>query len=670
MQLESKPLEEAYPQEESLRRQNAVLVGLARATFMAEGDLAAAIQGITKAAADTLGVERVSVWLYDETRAAIICRDLFERSLDRHVSGMRLEATTFPDYFRALDEDRSIAADDALLDWRTREFATAYLQPLGINSMLDAPIRAGGKMVGVLCHEHVGAKRHWTLDEQQFAGSLADYIAIAMEAQLRKQAQVELERVNRELEFRVKQRTKELLDTVAGLNQEIRKRQSVEEALRQAEHRYRSLFEHCIEGIFQTTTDGRLTLANPTMARILGYLSTDELMTLAPLFPREHFEDSDTHMFLSRRLHRHGVVRGFECRVKRKDGSVLWIALGIRVVWNSQGEPVRYEGTVVDIHDRKLAENTMRKSEERYRRLVETAQEGIWTLDSKGRTDYVNLRMAQMLGYAVEEMIGRSLLEFVANPTNEEARGWVTAGRESILDRFEVKLRRKDGSDLWTLLSTNPVMDGDGESLGVLIMVVDISERKSAEEALLKSRWRLQIANRQLEHQASYDALTGVANRRTFDLQLEKELRRATRSSSPLSLIMIDVDHFKAFNDYYGHVAGDECLRTVASALTECVHREDDFVARYGGEEFAIIMPSTDAQGALQIAERMRQRVAGLHYLHERSPTAGYITISAGIACLAEVPKDAVAGPLVEAADGALYRAKQAGRNRVFQSPE
>ncbi|MFO0945416.1 MAG: diguanylate cyclase [Planctomycetota bacterium] len=669
MQLEPKPLN-ADPLEESLRRQNAVLIGLARSTFMAEGDLIGAIQGITKAAAETLGVERVGVWFYDEARAAIVCKDLYEMSQGRHVSGMQLEATTFPEYFAALNEDRAIAADDARSDWRTREFASDYLEPLGITSMMDAPIRAGGKVIGIVCHEHVGPKRHWTIDEQQFAGSLADFVALAVEGHLRHQTQAELERVNRELEFRVKQRTKELLDTVSGLNQEIRKRQSVEEALRQAEHRYRGLFEHCIEGIFQTTTEGRLTLANPTMARILGYLSADELVTRAPFFPRDHFDDPDTHLLLSRRLHRHGVVRAFECRVKRKDGSVLWIALGIRVVWNTQGEPVRYEGTVVDIHDRKLAEATMRKSEERYRRLVETAQEGIWTLDAKGRTDYVNLRMAQMLGYAIEEMIGRTLLEFVADPANEEARGWVTAGREASLDRFEVKLRRKDGSDLWTLLSTNPVIDGNGQTLGILVMVVDISDRKSAEDALLKSRWRLQIANRQLEHQASFDALTGVANRRTFDLQLEKEFRRATRSSGPLALIMIDVDHFKSFNDYYGHVAGDECLRTVAAAITECVHREDDFVARYGGEEFAVIMPSTDAHGAEQIAERMRARIAGLHYPHERSPTAGYLTISVGVACLTEIPKDAAPSLLIEAADDALYQAKQAGRNRVVRATD
>lgn len=158
---------------------------------------------------------------------------------------------------------------------------------------------------------------------------------------------------------------------------------------------------------------------------------------------------------------------------------------------------------------------------------------------------------------------------------------------------------------------------------------------------------------------AMQDGLTGIANRRRFDKVLQEELARARRTAAPLALLMIDVDHFKQYNDQHGHPLGDQCLRAVASKLSESAARATDLVARYGGEEFAVILSHTAPAGALDVAERMRAGIEGL-----ASPALPAATISIGIACLGDMPA-ASADALVTAADAALYGAKRRGRNRV-----
>ncbi len=175
---------------------------------------------------------------------------------------------------------------------------------------------------------------------------------------------------------------------------------------------------------------------------------------------------------------------------------------------------------------------------------------------------------------------------------------------------------------------------------------------------------RLRDANRRLERLSSLDALTGIANRRAFDEVLETEWRRAARAGTPLSLVIADIDCFKRFNDGYGHRRGDDTLAAVARALQESLHRAGDFVARYGGEEFVVLLPGTDGARAAAFAETLRARVEGLGIAHERSPTAPVVTASLGVASVVPA-KGVAASTLIDAADRALYRAKEAGRNRV-----
>ncbi|WP_434988249.1 diguanylate cyclase domain-containing protein [Xanthomonas melonis] len=169
----------------------------------------------------------------------------------------------------------------------------------------------------------------------------------------------------------------------------------------------------------------------------------------------------------------------------------------------------------------------------------------------------------------------------------------------------------------------------------------------------------------QLSSEAWVDALTGIANRRAFDRRLTQALQDAVQLQAPLSVLMIDVDHFKLYNDTYGHVNGDACLRLIAQAIASCTRRSDDIAARYGGEEFAMILPHTDAAGALRLADSVRGAIADLGLMHLPSPTSAHVTVSIGSATFEPGQTPAAPETIVHDADVALYRAKQAGRNRT-----
>lgn len=193
-------------------------------------------------------------------------------------------------------------------------------------------------------------------------------------------------------------------------------------------------------------------------------------------------------------------------------------------------------------------------------------------------------------------------------------------------------------------------------------------QRDRAFKELRNLQVELEKSNAELQKLSSLDGLTGIANRRSFDEFLSKECLRSARENTALSLILIDIDYFKPFNDNYGHLAGDGCLRQVAAALDEVVHRPADLVARYGGEEFGVVLPSTDISGAEKLAKKLREKICMLKIPHEFSEVANHITISmgvtSGVACEASSPSD-----LILQADEALYLAKDSGRNcyRVFE---
>lgn len=187
-------------------------------------------------------------------------------------------------------------------------------------------------------------------------------------------------------------------------------------------------------------------------------------------------------------------------------------------------------------------------------------------------------------------------------------------------------------------------------------------QRDEAFKALRELQAELEESNIELQKLSSLDGLTGIANRRSFDEFLSKECLRSARENTALSLILIDIDFFKPFNDNYGHLAGDGCLRQVASALDEVIHRPADLVARYGGEEFGVVLPNTDIEGAEKLAKKLSEKMRLLNIPHEFSEVAAHITLSMGItsvvACEGTSPSD-----IIMQADKALYSAKESGRN-------
>lgn len=198
-------------------------------------------------------------------------------------------------------------------------------------------------------------------------------------------------------------------------------------------------------------------------------------------------------------------------------------------------------------------------------------------------------------------------------------------------------------------------------------MIRLVNQRVRVEHRLRVAQDDLTTANSQLTHFALYDGLTALANRRYFDEYLAKEFAQCARTRRPLGLIMIDVDHFKLYNDSFGHPQGDKCLQIVAQAVRSAVGRPHDFVARYGGEEFAVLLPETDVSGTYEVAEAIRAAVALLSLPFTASPF-GHVSISAGFAVhMSPGPKEDSAS-LLDEADKALYQAKKNGRNTVFSN--
>jgi diguanylate cyclase (GGDEF)-like protein len=194
-----------------------------------------------------------------------------------------------------------------------------------------------------------------------------------------------------------------------------------------------------------------------------------------------------------------------------------------------------------------------------------------------------------------------------------------------------------------------------------------LQHKENLEELVEERTAELQLANKLLNELSRVDGLTKIANRRRLDEEIDREWKRMMREKRPLSVVLCDIDHFKFYNDTYGHQQGDKCLAQVAKAISDSVGRPGDLAARYGGEEFCIVLPETKVEGAILIAELIRKNVRGLNIEHSTSPVDSMVTLSLGVATL--IPdNDGQPSLLLEAADRALYQAKGNGRDRVEQN--
>jgi diguanylate cyclase (GGDEF)-like protein/PAS domain S-box-containing protein len=300
----------------------------------------------------------------------------------------------------------------------------------------------------------------------------------------------------------------------------------------------------------------------------------------------------------------------------------------------------------------------LQSSETRFRLLAEVSHDIILLTDLTGSRRYVSPAVTEVLGWEPHELIGGNDLQ-ISHPDDAAAlEDLLTQCREGHpTNILPYRCRKKDGSFVWVEANLRLYRDTvTGVPVGFVNVVRDISSRKAAED-------KLSQAYQIVESLASVDGLTGLANRRRLDEIMEQQWRNAIRHQTPFSLLIFDVDNFKPYNDLYGHLQGDSCLRHIADATRAIIHRPTDLLARYGGEEFVVILPETDAAGAHEIAEHIRLAVAQLCIPHEGNPH-NCVTVSVG--CATRIPqRETTPESLFTAADQALYQAKAGGRNRT-----
>jgi diguanylate cyclase (GGDEF)-like protein/PAS domain S-box-containing protein len=294
------------------------------------------------------------------------------------------------------------------------------------------------------------------------------------------------------------------------------------------------------------------------------------------------------------------------------------------------------------VSERRASGHELDLQRQHYQDIVETANDGVWTLDQDGITDFVNRKMAAMLGYEPAEMVGRPVFDFVGSADRSAARRNLAQLADGESVRLEFALRGRDGREIWTLLSTSPMRDHHGRVSGALAMVSDISDRR-----MLEGRLR-QLAER--------DPLTEIANRRCLIEALDRVLHHGPDARPGGALLTLDLDNFKFANDTQGHAAGDAMLKAVAGILTGRA-RGTDLVSRLGGDEFAVVLPESAEEGALSFASDIRS------LLCER-PIGPPIMASIGIATFTEDDK-ITADEILVCADIALYEAKERGGDQV-----
>ena len=408
-------------------------------------------------------------------------------------------------------------------------------------------------------------------------------------------------------------------------------------ALRASERRHRLLFERNLAGVYNSAPDGRIFDCNDALAHMLGYDSREELMrhNARDLYVDPLQRDRFAELVRERRS-----VANLELCLRGKHGRQVWLLESVHVVPGADGGEV-FEGTVIDITDRKLAEDALRESEGRYRLMAENSTDMITRTTYRGILLYASDAVRRHLGYDPAAMVGHSMYEFILERDHESVR----KATEQLPATFCYRAQRQDGTPVWFETTSRAIINPETGRIDEIVSVSrDITDRRAAEE--------------QIEYQAYHDALTGLPNRALFRDRLTVALAHAKRLEGSLAVMFLDLDSFKLVNDTLGHSLGDELLKVIAGRLLS-VLREEDTIARMGGDEFTVLIsdlrsPDHAAKIAQKLLETIVQpaRIEG----HEL-----FITTSIGIALY---PSDGdTAEALLKNADNAMYRAKEAGRN-------
>ncbi|MHC8287334.1 diguanylate cyclase [Pseudomonas sp. XS1P51] len=294
-----------------------------------------------------------------------------------------------------------------------------------------------------------------------------------------------------------------------------------------------------------------------------------------------------------------------------------------------------------------------------YKTLLESTRAIPWRIDWKTMTfSYIGPQIESLLGWKQDSWVSVNDWVERMHPDDRDyvVEFCVSQSRVGVDHEADYRALTRDGDYVW-IRDVVHVVRKDGEVEALVGFMFDISERKKTEEHLI----RLQ---KQLEEYSFQDGLTGIANRRMFDTVLEREWSNAQRTGLPLSLIILDIDYFKQYNDHYGHIKGDECLRQVAQTLSLAANRPRDFIARIGGEEFVWLLPETDAESARLVARKCLHLIRQQQIPHEFSAVSTLLSVSLGVGTTT-APLQAMALEFVERVDKLLYQAKRNGRMRA-----
>lgn len=434
-------------------RQRLALIAI---TEREPSDKASTAEFLTKLSAETLHVERVSIWGFSTERDAIECVDLFCGSGEEQErqTGHKLAAVDYPGYFLAMSESKVIAADHAQTDARTKEFGESYLAPLGITSMLDVPIRVGGAIYGVLCHEHVGPARRWTDDEQSFAVAVAGAFSLAIERS---------------------------------------QRISAEATLQAKDERLRAITNAAQDAIVMMDARGLICFWNPAAERTFGFLAEEALgQDLHKLIAPERYHAAHSKAFTTFRKSGCGAAVGktLELEGLTKAGNEIAVQLSLSSVqveseWHSIG-------VIRDVTERKLEMARLRDAHAQLGHIFANTPGIIYRLKLEGHFITpltVSPNIEDILGYKAEEALNVSWwIESLHPDDREKALNELPATLERGTLRTEYRLRHKDGRYRWMDESRSVISDSTGNSTELIGVVTDITERKAAEATLAESR--------------------------------------------------------------------------------------------------------------------------------------------------------------------------------------
>ncbi len=497
-------------------------------------------------------------------------------------------------------------------------------------------------------------------------------------------------------DYLVKDNERSHLQLLPAVIERVLREQRLDAEKRAAEAKFRTLVEQIPAITYMAAPDGsaRLLYVSPQV-NSLGFDPRDLLPDPDGVLARVHPQDRDDLRAAYLESCASGEPLRREYRVLAADGTPRWLLDEARLVRDANGEPLFLQGVRIDvtedrrteeelrqrlermvevrtaqlaeqtrlleqanarllagIEERRLAENALRASEERFRLLLESAGEGIYGLDTEGRCTFVNDAALEMLGYRREEMLGQPTHPRIhhsrsdGSPYPAEQCPIYDAFRTGIARRGLVEtLWRADGSALTAEYSSQPLRIGD-EVLGAVMVFRDVTE---AHARTTRLAW-----------QASHDALTGLVNRREFEIRLANAIEGARSTGSVHALCFLDLDRFKVVNDTCGHAAGDQLLREVSLLLHQRL-RQRDTLARLGGDEFGVLLEHCRSNKALEIAQELCDAVRDFRFAWQGHE----FTIGASIGVAPIDAASADAALLMNTADAACYAAKAAGRDRV-----